>query len=61
MLPLSKPIKGLNFHIKYNIECYQNICTMRWNLFNSGGRRDRNRNRMVVGFTTNCAIGAYHH
>jgi len=26
---------------------------------NVGGRRDRDR--MVVGFTTTCAINAYHH
>ena len=34
---------------KSNITLYQN----------EGGRRGRDR--MVVGFTTNCAISAYHH
>ena len=34
---------------KLNITLYQN----------EGGRRGRDR--MVVGFTTNCAISAYHH
>jgi hypothetical protein len=29
------------------------------NIFPQGGRRGRDR--MVVGFTTTCAISAYHH
>jgi len=29
------------------------------NIFQQGGRRGRDR--MVVGFTTTCAISAYHH
>jgi len=32
-------------------------CTSRCN----GGRRGRGRDCMVVGFTTTCAISAYHH
>ena len=27
----------------------------------NGGRRGRDRDRMVVGFPTTCAISAYHH
>ena len=44
-----------SFLINPNFGC----CQLYINLINSRGRRGRDR--MVVGFTTTCAISAYHH
>ena len=44
------------FFISYILFCNIYIC-----YFYLGGRRDRGRDRRVVGFITSCAISAYHH
>jgi hypothetical protein len=46
---------SLNFELisQCNMKCFSSSITLHW------GRRGRDR--MVVGFTTTCAISAYHH
>jgi hypothetical protein len=55
------PHLALNNNQSLKLEYYWKLLKVVLNTHIHRGRHGRDRDRMVVGFTTTCAISAYHH